>query len=126
MLPLKSYPLHTPEQYLERERAAQERNEYHHGLIYALAGGTNAHAIIIQNCAFTLQLALSGRKCTTTGSDLKVAAPNQSSFFYADLVIRCNQSIPFDQDLTETPNVVIEVLSPSTRAYDWNTKRHVY
>jgi Uma2 family endonuclease len=125
MLPLKSYPLHTPGQYLERESSAEQRSEYHHGLIYAMAGGTYGHSIVIHNSAFALRLALAGRKCTTV-SDLKVAGPSQSSFFYPDLVIHCHQTIPPDLDVSETPNAVIEVLSPSTRAYDLNTKRHVY
>jgi Uma2 family endonuclease len=126
MLALKNLPLLTPEQYLQRERAAQERSEYHQGLILAMAGGSNSHSRLIGNTFRQLDSQLNRSNCFLSMGDIKVAAANRSSFFYPDLLLRCNQQIPNHKDITTTPNLIVEVLSSSTRAYDLTTKREVY
>ena len=40
----KSQQLFTLEEYLERERKAQERSEYYAGEIYLMSGGTEPHS----------------------------------------------------------------------------------
>jgi Uma2 family endonuclease len=105
---------------------ANERSEYHRGLILAMAGTSDNHAFICMEMALQLRLALPSSQCRIVATEIKVAAPGQTSFFYPDALIRCNQSIPGQKDLTHTPNAVVEVLSASTRAYDLTTKRVVY
>jgi Uma2 family endonuclease len=126
MHPLQAWPTFTPEEYLEREQHTEERSEYHRGLILAMAGTSENHAFINFVTAKLLDRALPVNSCRITTSEIKVAAPNQTSFFYPDILIRCNQSIAGHKTVTETPNAVVEILSPSTRAYDLSTKREVY
>jgi len=62
----------TPEQYLERERAAQDvRSEYYNGRMYAMSGGTYPHAIV-GNLARELGIALKKSSCVATTSDMRV------------------------------------------------------
>jgi hypothetical protein len=44
-------PRITPEQYLETERAAEFRNEYYAGRVYAISGGSLPHGLIITGFA---------------------------------------------------------------------------
>ena len=63
----------TPEQYLERERAAQDvRSEYYNGRMYAMSGGTYPHAIVVGNLARELGIALKKSSCVVTTSDMRV------------------------------------------------------
>ena len=39
----------TPEEYLRRERDAVEKHEYFHGEVFAMAGGTPEHSLVISN-----------------------------------------------------------------------------
>jgi Uma2 family endonuclease len=125
-LPLKKLPLFTPEQYLERECAANERSEYHNGLIFAMAGGSIRHSLLAGNIFGEFKTAFIGRDCAVVFSEVKIVAPNQTSFFYPDIVVLCGQTFSQHRDIAESPSVIVEVLSPSTRAYDLTTKREVY
>ena len=39
----------TPEQYLEIERAAERKSEYYQGEMFAMAGATEAHNLLVWN-----------------------------------------------------------------------------
>jgi Uma2 family endonuclease len=125
-LVLKKLPLLTPEQYLMRESMAVERSEYHQGLVLAMAGTSDNHMSIVGNLYMLMRNALPSSKCRVTTSELKVVTPANTSFFYPDLVVRCDQKIPGHKDTTATPSLIVEVLSPSTRGYDLETKRLAY
>jgi Uma2 family endonuclease len=119
-------PFFTPEQYLERERTANERSEYHNGLIFAMADGSIRHSRIARAASNAMEHALQDPDCAVVIADVKIAAPDQSSYFYPDVVVLCGQSHLEHRDIAESPSVIVEVLSPSTRAYDLTTKREVY
>lgn len=42
-------PFYTPEQYLEIERSAEFKSEYHVGQMFAMAGASHEHNIIMGN-----------------------------------------------------------------------------
>ena len=66
---------------------------------------------------------LKNSSCEPFGSDMKVKVG--SKFFYPDVMVDCqfDESQPF---FTESPVIIIEVLSKSTRRIDETTKRFSY
>lgn len=54
-------PFITPEQYLHREKSAEFRSEYFRGEMFAMAGASANHNLIIGNCIQTLGLQLKKR-----------------------------------------------------------------
>src|SRR5499426_3673308 len=120
--------LHTVAEYLAFERSADERHEYLDGYLYAMAGEGLNHGTICTNLVGTLQVQLRGTPCLLLSKDMKVrssALPQTSRFrkglfSYPDLVIVCGEPLFHDvhRDALLNPKIIIEVLSPSTEAFD--------
>ncbi len=64
----------TQEQYLEMEREAEYRSEYWNGEMFAKAGGTLRHNIIVNNIGAALRGQLKGR-CTYAKTDVRLLLP---------------------------------------------------
>jgi len=111
----------TPEQYLELERAALDvRSEYYNGRMYAMSGGTHPHAIVIANLARRLGNGLEKGPCVVTTSDMRLRVSKTGLYTYPDIVVVCDPPQYGDgrHDTVLNPTLIIEVLSPSTEAYD--------
>lgn len=115
-------------QLSEREfvgwEAAQDRKfELHRGFVLAFAGGTIAHDQIAFNVRSLLAAAYE-MPCRSFGSDVKVRVA-YDTFYYADAGIVCD-TVDDEAQFVQTPVVVVEVLSRSTRAFDLVEKRAAY
>jgi Uma2 family endonuclease len=116
----------SPEQYLERERKAETRNEYSDGQVFPMEGTTRNHARITLNLASSLHQQLRGTRCNAYSQTLLVQAGK--SFAYPDIVVTCGEEHFLDQqtDVLLNPVLIIEVLSPSTADYDRGGKFERY
>ncbi len=121
----------TVEEYLEMERQSPERHEYLDGFVYAMAGESPNHGTISTNLISEVRVQLKGSPCQGWAKDCKVrsgpaAEPGGRSgiYSYPDLVVFCGEPIFHDQhrDVLTNPVVIIEVLSPSTEAFDRGEK----
>jgi Uma2 family endonuclease len=118
----------TPEEYLAAERLSETRSEYLDGGVYPMPGGTANHGRIVVNVATELATQLRERDCDVLLSDMKVRMPDSRKFFYPDVVVICGKLQFHDErkDIITNPNLVIEVLSPSTEAFDRGAKFRAY
>lgn len=118
----------TPEEYLEIERQAEYKSEYWNGEIFAMAGASERHVLIVTNVVAELRTQLKGRPCKVYSTDMRVNVDATGLYTYPDIVALCGKS-EFDEGEMETllnPTVIIEVLSPSTEAYDRGMKFEHY
>ena len=124
----QTQPRVTPEQYLEIERAAEFRNEYYNGRIYAMSGGSWTHAVVIGNFASALSGVLKKRPCFVTSSDMRMCVSPAGLYTYPDIMVVCGEPKFLDRrtDTVMNPALVVEVLSPSTEAYDRGFKAAQY
>lgn len=111
------------EGYLALERASEIKHEYYDGEIFAMAGASLPHNLIVGNLVGELRSALKNRDCVVFPSDMRVQCPT-GLYTYPDVSIVCGPSELADdhQDMLLNPLVLIEVLSPSTEAYDRGKK----
>ena len=124
----------TVEEYLAFERASEERHEYLDGVIYAMAGESPDHGRICTNLVATLVPQLRGSDCEVFSKDTKVccgpyrAHTREGLYAYPDLVVVCGamQFHSQAEDVLVNPKVIVEVLSPSTEAFDRGEKFHRY
>ena len=121
-------PFLTPEQYLELERKAEHRSEYWQGQMFAMSGATRSHNLIGGNVFGQVREQLRGRPCEPYTSDMRVMASNASLYAYPDVTVVCDppQFLENRQDTLLNPTLIIEVLSPSTEAYDRGRKFERY
>ncbi|MFN8472634.1 MAG: Uma2 family endonuclease [Anaerolineae bacterium] len=117
-------PLHTPAEYLALEREAPYKSEYINGQIYAMAGASEQHNLIALNIAADINLEFRGRGCRAYASDMRVKVGPTGMYTYPDVVAFCGEPHLEDRhrDTLVNPAVIVEVLSPSTEAYDRGEK----
>jgi Uma2 family endonuclease len=115
----------TPEKYFEWEAQQPLRYEYFDGEVFAMAGGSLAHADIALNFASILREKLRGR-CKVRNSDARVGITDTGPFTYPDISITCDERDHTAQQFNRYPCVIIEVVSPSTEAYDRGGKFAFY
>ena len=119
----------TPEEYIAFERKAipdaeTVRSEYIDGEIINMPGASRVHNLIAGNIFGELRTQLRGSGCETYMSDMRVSSPLTSSYFYPDVVVVCEEP-RFEDDVFDillNPIILVEVLSPSTEAYDRGEK----
>ncbi|WP_404357346.1 Uma2 family endonuclease [Methylotuvimicrobium sp. KM1] len=107
------------EDYLEGELIAETKHELIDGAVYAMVGTSGNHDRIAGNVYSELRSHLKNLPCEPFGSDMKVRV--DSNFFYPDVIVDCHfdESEPY---YTETPIIIVEVLSKTTRRNDKTVK----
>jgi Uma2 family endonuclease len=118
----------SPEQYLEIERAAETRNEYYNGRMYAMSGASVGHIVITSNLNRGLSIALRKRARRVGTNDFRVRVSPDRLYTYPDLVVFCGEPKFADAraDTLLNPVFLAEVISPSTEAYDRGFKSAQY
>ena len=125
---VQTKPFITPEEYLERERAAEFKSEYYNGEIFAMSGGSRNHVLIAGNCQMALRFALKDKGCLVFQSDLRVHIPSTDLYTYSDVIVVCGEEQYLDnqQDTLVNPVLLVEVLSSSTESCDRGKKFEFY
>jgi Uma2 family endonuclease len=120
--------LYTAEEYLESERAAEYRHEFLDGQIFAMAGESLSHSRICANLLGEARAKLKGKPCEALSPNMKIRTSSACLFAYPDLTIFCGKPQFHDvkKDVLTNPQVIFEVLSPSTEIYDRTTKFQRY
>lgn len=121
-------PTLSPQQYLEIERAAETRNEFFRGEMFAMAGASREHNLIATNIARRVSEQFDGRPCEVYQSDMRVKITATGLYTYPDVVTTCDAP-EFEDDHIDTllnPQVLFEVLSRSTEVYDRGKKFEHY
>lgn len=118
----------TPEQYLEIERDAEYKSEYFDGEMFAMAGGTEPHNLIASHINRDLDQQTRRRPCLVYTSDMQVRASSTGLYTYPDASVVCGEPKFLDEGRRTllNPNVIVEVLSPSTEAYNRGRKFEHY
>ncbi len=119
----------TPEEYITLERKAipdaeTVRSEYINGEIIKMPGASFAHNLMTNNISGELRARLKGSECAVFANDMRISIPTAKSYFYPDVGVVCEEP-RFEDDVFDTllnPIVIVEVLSPSTEAYDRGEK----
>ncbi len=129
-------PAFTPEEYLAFERDSEVKHEYLDGLVYAMAGSSPEHSTICVNISEIITRQLRGTICRPFSSDMKTRCipvtpwtkRKRGLFAYPDLIVVCGDPIYHDEqrDVLMNPKLIVEVLSPSTEAYDRDEKFRRY
>jgi Uma2 family endonuclease len=96
------------------------------GEIVAMAGGTEYHSLIVANVGGAIWSRLRGKPCRFYASDFRVGVRTYPTFTYTDGHVISGPTLLDDRDPTHqtvlNPTLIVEVLSPTTEAYDRGAK----
>ena len=115
---------YTPEEYLELEEKADDKNEYRDGEIISMTGGTTNHNKLALNLATGLNVALNDLDYEIYIGDVKLWIPRYREFIYPDVMVIEGQPVYYSTNTTivTNPVLIVEVLSKSTKDYDRGDK----
>ncbi|MEZ4771880.1 MAG: Uma2 family endonuclease [Bacteroidia bacterium] len=119
------------EEYFDLESTdPKTKYEFVDGIIYAMAGGTIRHGLLISNVLYWVKdgLRKAGKPCKTFSGDVKVSVEHANSYLYPDVFVVCGK---IDDEKNpnhaiKNPKLIIEVLSESTQNYDQTHKFRLY
>jgi Uma2 family endonuclease len=116
------------EEYLEIERRAETKSEYLDGEVFAMTGVSRRHSLITTNLVRLLSQRLIDGPCEVYSSDLRIHIPGTGLYTYPDLAVACGEPAFEDQEIDTllNPTLIIEILSPTTEAYDRGKKFEHY
>lgn len=113
----------TVEDYLTDEVKSPTRHEYVAGMVYAMAGETDRHNLIVGSVYAAIRAHLRGGKCRAFIENVRVqiSLAERDAFYYPDILVTCD---PRDVDPYQKrfPKLIIEVLSDSTEGTDRREK----
>lgn len=118
-------PIYTLEEYLELEENSEEKFEFFDGVIWNASRESINHCLIIGNTLAELNNSCRNRGIHVFASNLKLKVPGSPPYRYADGTAVAGKPMVenFHRfELLTNPTLIVEVLSPSTEAFDVNEK----
>ena len=124
-LPLSQTPFDA-DAYLAWEAEQADKSEYVAGEVFAMVGVRRVHATVTLNIGAALRAHLRGTPCLPFIADMKLRVASADAFFYPDVMVSCDGRDRRADLFVEHPQLIVEVLSDSTAAYDRGAKFAAY
>ncbi len=123
-------PKFSLEEYIQHEIQTKQKHEFHDGALFALAGGSLEHALLVGNIYAELRNGLKAKNsnCKPITSEAKLHIKKENKYLYPDCMVVCGE-IEKSEDHKEAlcnPMLIVEVLSKSTSEYDRGDKFYFY
>lgn len=118
-------PTITEEEYLALAEASKVKLEFVDGVVRSMAGGSENHGRLQFALPRILGPQIDARGCRGYASDTRVKINDRGDYVYPDLSFACPKG-EFEGTSLTNPILIIEVLSPSTAAYDRDEKLELY
>jgi len=124
------YALHKPrmtaDEFLAWDDTQTLRHEFMAGEVYAMAGGEDVNNTAAGNLYMALRQHLRGTPCRVFASDVKLRVDDADCFFYPAVMVTCGAADAAQRLIKREAVLVVEVLSPSTGAFDRGEKFNAY
>ncbi|HSK71531.1 MAG TPA: Uma2 family endonuclease [Pyrinomonadaceae bacterium] len=117
------------EDYFELEKSTNEKFEFWDGNVWSMSGASINHNLIVRNLNTEVDLQLRDKGCSAFPSDLRIKVPAFPPYRYPDLTALCGKP-EIEKiggiDVLVNPQLIVEVLSDSTEAFDRGDKFSYY
>jgi len=111
------------QEYLDGEQISDVRHEYINGGIFAMSGAKATHNRISGNIFGEIRSQLKNSSCDTFAADMKVEV--DANYFYPDVMVDCSE-LDGEALFSQSPTIIVEVLSRLTRKLDETIKKIAY
>jgi Uma2 family endonuclease len=113
-------------EFLEKEQKSNVKHEFHKGKLKEMAGGTQRHSEITSNIGAFLNIYVlrKNKAFHVFGSDLMIYVESIDKSLYPDISVVEGIALGINGTTCTitNPKLIVEVLSPSTQAYDKGDK----
>lgn len=113
------------DEFTEWVLTQDRKYEYYKGEVfdvYAMAGAKANHNLVAINVAAALHGHLKGKQCQAFIADMMVRIEADNVGYYPDVMVTCSAEDRSRESFKTDPLLIVEVLSPSTAAYDRGKK----
>jgi Uma2 family endonuclease len=118
-------PKLTLEAFLAWENEQTDKHEFYRGEVFAMTGGRRTHGRVLLNVARRFAEHLESSACQVFADSMKLQVADDATV-YPDVFITCDKADLATEMVFRAPTVIVEVLSPSTQAYDRGLKFALY
>lgn len=126
---VKSEKKYTLEDYFELEKSKNEKFEFCDGIVWSMSGASFNHNMIVRNLNTETDMQLREKGCTVFPSDMWTKVPAYSPYHYPDLTALFGEA-EIEKigglEMLANPQLIFEVLSDSTEAFDRGDKFSFY
>jgi Uma2 family endonuclease len=105
-------------EYILFELQSDLRHEYINGKLIDMPGESDLHYQLALNFCITLKMLLKNKGYSFFLENVKVKVPNENKYFYPDVFITKEPISKGTVYIKERPELIVEVMSESTRKYD--------
>ena len=111
------------EAFLNWEAQQDERYELFDGIAWAMVGATRRHHLTVSNIRRTLERQIAP-PCDVYSETMRLQV--EDAVTYPDVFVCCTKEASLDATVMHEATLIVEVLSPSTRARDQEAKWQLY
>jgi Uma2 family endonuclease len=119
-------PGFTAADYLAWEAVQPDKHEYVAGEVFAMGGASRAHVTVAGNVFNEISNRIEDTPCRVYMADMKLRVEAVDAYFYPDVLVTCDEADRRADQFMSSPGLVVEILSPSTAAYDRGDKFAAY
>ncbi len=121
--------LYSLDEYLDLEKRSEEKFEFWGGTVWSMSGASAQHDRVVTNLLVEIGSRIRAKGCNVFSPDMRVNVPRYPPYRYPDLAALCGVA-EFEQlggiDMLLNPQLIVEVLSESTEAFDRGDKFSYY
>lgn len=129
MLAFKPKHTYTLDEYFELEKSTDEKFEFWDGNVWSMSGARFSHNRIAMNLSIDLGNRLREKGCSSMGSDMRIKVPGYLPYRYPDMTAQCTEPVIEEIggiEMLVNPQLIVEILSDSTEAFDRGDKFTYY
>jgi Uma2 family endonuclease len=115
---------YTLEHYLKIEDSLEYRSEFHDGVILPVEDATPTQARLGSRVGSILERAF--MPCAVYCPSLNIYIASANKILKPDATVICGTANGPKPDCVDNPAIIVEVTSPSTKDYDYGSKREHY
>ncbi len=108
-------PIITLEEYIRSEEASDIRHEFIDGKLTAMSGASRRHNFICQNILLLLTNLVKSKGYFVFMENMKVKIYGENKYYYPDIFITKEPDSEATRYVQYNPELIMEVLSDSTR-----------
>ena len=110
--------IYTVQEYFLLEEASEIRHEFINGNLIEMSGASREHHKICKNLLRSLEVLLKNSGYEVYMENMKVQIANENQFYYPDIFITKEPETDDNRYVQFQPELIVEVLSNTTRTKD--------